>query len=221
MGFELKKLTESLKVGDVTSGNYTETTPTGQVRAIGESSGWDDVREELNVSNLDANRTNIVFDHFNTAIKIKDSSTYPDDPISISTQFPHAMVFGTGVEIRPHVHGLQQGATLPNLLLAYKKRIKNTTGIIETDYSNFSFLKFDTPAFTYVSGILEQIIRASPIDISDMGLSDTISFVIFRDTTNVSGLFAGAETISGDMYLTSFDYHARFQDLGSRSEFVK
>jgi hypothetical protein len=45
--------------------------------------------------------------------------------------------------------------------------------------------------------------------------------VLFRDTGNASGLFAGADPVAADVTIKYNDSHAKYNMLGSRDEIVK
>ncbi len=59
----------------------------------------------------------------------------------------------------------------------------------------------------------------------DFGAIDAVSaiidFKIYRDTTNASGLFAGADQQAGDAKLKEFDIHYQIDSSGSNQEFTK
>ena len=55
---------------------------------------------------------------------------------------------------------------------------------------------------------------------TDMNISDSISFAIFRDYTNVSTLF-NAETSSLDIHALEFDIKYKSDTLGSNTEYIK
>lgn len=78
-------------------------------------------------------------------------------------------------------------------------------------------------ARVYVSrGALNQI-----TDFNDItppagdGISNQLQVRIIRDTGNASGLFAGADGLAGDAYVTDFDTHKESDSLGSNSEYSK
>ena len=52
-------------------------------------------------------------------------------------------------------------------------------------------------------------------------VSAVIDFIVYRDSLNTSGLFAGADTYSDTANLKEFDFHYQVDSAGSNSEFAK
>lgn len=182
---------------------------------------WDDLSSSAVGSRIDTGTGRLEYDYFNCGVTFNSNARYPEEPLCLSLQFPHAMMLNATSVLRPHFHWFQSQSSRPNFLMAYKKVLKNTTITIETDYSNHNFLTPDHDAFTYSSGTLYQITAFAEVDISDMGLSDTFDIVFFRDSANASGLFAGADPVATNVIVKYIDCHVQFDSSGSRQEYIK
>lgn len=187
---------------------------------------WDDLSASLIASRLDTASGRLDYDYFNAGVNFNSNARYPEEPVIIPVQCKHGMVIGADVDgnpatFRPHFHWLQQQAARPNMLLGYKKTNYGTETTFETDFTNYTLLTPVADAFTYVSGTLAQITSFPVIDVSDLTISASMDFVLFRDTANASGLFAGADPVATDVTVKYSDSHVRFDERGSEQEFVK
>ena len=161
-------------------------------------------------------------DYFNAGVSFHSNARYPEEPAVLPVQARHAMLIGTGAVFNPHFHWLQQQAAIPNMLLGVKLTSYGVATTFETDWSNYAFSIPTTSKFTYPgSGTFPQITLFPSIDISSLTISGSIDVVIFRDTGNISGLFAGADPVATDVTIKYNDGHVRFDSKGSRQEYVK
>jgi hypothetical protein len=209
------------RFGKISAANYSAFEDDGTLVAKGDAAPWDDLSAAIIASGLDTASGRLGYDFFNAGVKFAVNARYPDEPVIIPVQLKHALLYGTGAVLKPHFHWLQRQSAIPNFLLGYKKISQGVITIFETDFSNLTLLNIDSHAFTYVSDTLPQISGFPDIDISEMGLSDQINFVLFRDTSNASGLFSGADPVAADVTVTFQDQHARFDMLGSRQPYTK
>jgi len=168
---------------------------------------------------LDAAATRYSYNVFNGAIQFDANARYPNEIISIHSQLLHEWKVGTPAD--PHLHWKQQSANIPNWLLGWKVTENGKADTIETDFTNWNFEVIDAHAFTYTSGVLDQISSFPEIPLLTAGISDMIDLVLFRDTTNASGLFAGADPEPLATYATDLDCHIQIDTPGSDFEFVK
>jgi len=203
---------------NIALGNYTEFEIDGSLEFIGDATVWEDLRFPLSGQRLDSSSGRIDFNYFNGGVDYQSNARYPDEPVSMLAQLSHGTKFD---EIRPHMHWLQISSDVPNWLLAYKVIENSETTTKETDFSNHTLLTIQSHAFTYVSGNLVQISSFGAIDISSLGISDCIHFVLFRDSSNTSGEFSGADPSSSVEFVYEFDVHYEIDTIGSRSEFTK
>lgn len=132
----------------------------------------------------------------------------------ISYQLKHA--WKKGSSIGPHIHWEQKSNAIPNFLIRYRWQANGQQKTTSwTDY------KCTTTAFPYVSGVLNQICYGDALaPPAGYSMSDILQVRIYRDTTNASGIFSGADNYAGDASITSQDAHLELSQIGSRSEYV-
>ena len=184
-----------------------------------EELGWEDLRFPFSGLRLDSNSTRYSYDYVNGLVCFNSNSRYPNEPISMIAQLPHS--WKEESQVRPHMHWIQTSSDQPNWLLAYRI-YKNGDGTsIDSDYSNYNFLTVESNVFPYASGNLVQISNFGMIDMTGVGLSDCIHFVVFRDVFNTSGEFERPESSESNAYSIEFDIHYQSNSLGSREEFIK
>lgn len=198
-----------------------EAVPPDGSNFIMDPSQWDDLSAPA--LGLPGNSTSgrLANNFYNAGMQFNSNARYPEEPIVISIQLFHALMFGTGAVFRPHIHWYQSQAAVPNFLMLYKKIRKGTLTTVETDYSNYTFLTPVTNVWTWTSGTLYQLTTFGEIDTSEMELSDTFDIIFFRDSANASGLFAGSDPVATNVIVKYIDCHVQFNSLGSRQEFVK
>jgi hypothetical protein len=137
------------------------------------------------------------------------------DYVVMSQQINHDWQLGT--DIRPHFHWWQVSANMPNWLLQYRWQRNG-----EAKTTAWTSSAFDANAFTYTAGTLTQITSFPDIvPPTGYGLSDVIQMRLIRDSTNVSGLFAGADPEAADVDAVSMDFHKQINTVGSRQPFSK
>lgn len=180
---------------------------------------WDDDKFPASGVRLDSASTRYSYDFFNGGIQFDSDARYINELLSMLEQFPHKKKIDT--VIRPHIHWMQTEANEPNWLLGYKKLSNGATITDETDFTNYTLLTKNANGFTYVSGNLIQITDFGDVSTSGMGVSDMIHWVLWRDTTNASGLFAGADPVNVGQTVFEFDVHFQIDTLGSRQEYIK
>lgn len=215
------RLTRSFVVGDKTCGNYTEFETDGTLIANGDATCWEDISAALIASRLDTASGRLAYDYYNGGVKFKANARYPDEPVVIPIQCRHSMLVGDGAVFRPHFHWLQEQTATPNMLLGYKLTNYGVATVFETDWSNYTFLVPSENVWVYASGVLAQITRFAEINISSLTLSASIDLVLFRDTANASGLFAGADPVDSDVTIKYSDGHVIEDMLGSSDEIIK
>ena len=208
----------TIRMGNTAGGSYTNIEADGTMAFIGEAVVWDDLKFPFTGVGLDDTSGRIDYDYFNCSIGFQANARYPEEPICALCQMPHK--WNEGTYIVPHIHWIQQAADVPNWLLAYKINPLGEAISVETDYSNYTLLTSST-VFTYVSGGLFQISSFGNIDMTGYQISDCIQFVIFRDSANASGQFAGADPSALVEHVVEFDVHYQVHTVGSRQEYIK
>jgi hypothetical protein len=209
------------KIGEVKEGNYTEIEDDGTIISYGEATCWDDLSQAIIAARLDIASGRLNYDYFNGGVTFNSNARYPEEPVVIPIQARHKMLYGAGAVLRPHIHWMQEQAAVPNFMLGYKLSNYGDTTTKEVDWSNYTFSVLQSHAFTYSASVLLQISAFTEIDISSLNISGSIDFVLFRDTGNVSTLFAGADPVATDVTVKYSDSHAKFNMFGSREEYVK
>jgi len=187
--------------------------------AGGDRAVWDDLRFPFTAQRLDSASTRYSYDYFNCGVEFDADARYPNEKICMMVQTPHAALEGANIE--PHIHWIQQGASMPNWLIAYRILKKNTDIGVQSDYSNYTFMPWSSNAFTYTSGDLHQITEFGTIDMTGTTFSDCLQIVLWRDTTNASGEFAGVDPSAISEITLEFDIHYEIDSLGSRLEYNK
>ena len=188
--------------------------------AIASNPKWEDLKFPFIGRNIDVSAGRISYNYFNGSVAYNANARYPEEPVSFFVQMPHEWKEGSA--IRPHVHWYQRSSNIPNWLLAYQFNSKGSTRpALNTDYSNHTFATLQSNAFTYTGDILHQVSSFPEIDMSGFKLSDCIHFLIFRDTGNVSGLFAGVDPSGDPEHGLEFDIHYQIDSYGSTQELIK
>lgn len=182
---------------------------------------WDDVSANLATTRVSLTTGRLEYDLFNGGLTFATNARYPEEPVSVPVQMKHAFRYGAGTYWHPHLHWLQASAQMPQFLLGYKITNFGMPSVIETDWSNYTFMIPDHNVFTYSSGVLAQMTGFPRIDLSSARLSASIDFVLFRDTAGASSFYAGADPYLDDVTVKYFDSHVQSDQLGSREEYEK
>ena len=102
-------------------------------------------------------------------------------------------------------------------MIQYRWQIQG--GAKTTAWTNY---KMNTPAFSYTSGVLNQICNGSGITPPNgAGISDILEVRIIRDNANATGIFAGANVYNATARVTSVDIHVEKDTIGSNDEYTK
>ena len=208
---------KKIRVGDVGAGNYFEIEDEGNVILNGDATSWDDLRFPASGSQLFSAAGRIDYNYDDCTLDLQDTCIYPTDVLCYLPQMSHAKQLGSAIEL--HVHWLQNQNATPNWLLGYRWINIGETAIA---VGSETLVKWTENAITYSSGTIHQLTEFGSITKS---VTDTLSSILqirlFRDTTNVSTLFAGADPYTGDAQLLEFDIHFIKDGFGSNEEYVK
>lgn len=180
---------------------------------------YDDLLGPLIGRNIDVASGRIDYNFFNGAVAFQANSRYPNEVVSIRSQITHRYKEGTNGD--PHLHWKQQSANIPNWVMGWKLSENGEADIIEIDYSNYNLSPISSHAFPYTSGVLNQISIFPEIPMATAKISDVLSIVLFRDTGNTTGLFAGADPSVLVELATDADVHIEIDSMGSEFEYVK
>lgn len=162
---------------------------------------WEDLRFPASATKLGAT-SKPDFDYTNIGLLFPQNDaaekTYYDP------QFPHFWLAGS--EIRPHIHYIQDEATLPTFKLRY--RWYNNGEAVPAAWDT---LTTSTAAFTYTSGAILQILGFGSISGTGMRVSSILDIVVWREDNDVTG----------DVLVKELDIHYQTNGKGSVLEYVK
>lgn len=176
---------------------------------------WDDLRFPFTGQRIDTSAGRVDYDYTELGIGYQSNALYPTDVVGMICQMHHRWKLESTV--RPHLHWFQNANNVPNWLLAYRK-YKNGDAIP----ASWTLVISSGESFTYSSGTILQITTFGDIDMTGIDtVSDFIDFKLYRDTNNVSTLFAGADPYSGTALAKEFDIHYQIDSSGSNEEYVK
>lgn len=202
--------------GCFTAGNYTQFEFDGTMVAYGLATCYRDELQSLASATLVSPAGDFELVQAEAAIRAEISARYPTDYVVTNHQLNHDWKLGTN--IFPHLHWWQTTANTPNWLIAH--RWQKQGSVKTTAWTN---VPWAANAFVWSAGELNQITGFGPI-VPPVGygqVSDIVQFRIYRDYTNVSGLFGGADPVAADQLMVNFDTHIQVDTLGSRQEYIK
>ncbi len=193
--------------------NFFDVDESGHVTLGGEATVWDDLppagiaAAKTSGPGVSLNLDEMTVD-FVAAANLSDFAVLP-------FQLSHRVKAGSSAH--PHVHWEQAQNHIPNWLVQYRWQRQG-----QPKTTAWTSIPCITPAFTYVSGTLDQITHTDPIEApANYGMSDILQMRLLRDSQNASGLFAGADPYTALARVSSFDPHVEFDALGSATEYSK
>lgn len=201
--------------GKTSEGNYVPLAVNSNGSLILE--GWDDSRFPFNNPNLETASSRLSYDRAELGVIFPDDSRLIGvDSMGMVDQIKHRWKLAS--TLKPHLHYKQSSDNTPNWLLyyrVYKNGIKIpsvwtvATGVDLLDYvadgaQIHSFPDIDMSAYT-----------------ENNDLSIFVDYILYRDTTNTSGKFAGTDPYIGDVLSKEFDVHFLSDGIGSREVFSK
>lgn len=196
--------------------DYTEFEADGTMVARGDATTWRDELQPLIGSRLESPASDIQINIPEGSVTFEASARYPTDYAVVVLQINHDWELGSNVHV--HIHWWQVIVEVANWLIA--TRWQKQGGAKTTAWTN-SIISAN--AYAWTAGTLNQITEFTPI-VPPVGygeVSDILQIRLFRDVTNVSGLFAGAEAAPADIDVVNLDAHIKTDTLGSREEYVK
>lgn len=205
---------ETLKIGDIEAGNYSEFEADGTMVAKGDATCFRDELQDLVKAAANNPASRLAYDFADGSLVYKINATVSDYAV-MNIQINHDWKLGT--PINPHIHWNQTQNNTPNWLIQYRWQANGESKTVP-----WISVRYTEDVFTYVSGSLNQITSFGFIDPPiDASLSDIVQMRIIRDTANASGLFAGPDPYTIDAPTYSFDIHIQIDTLGSRQTYVK
>lgn len=205
------------RIGAIADGNYAEIETDGTIVLFGGATTWRDELGPLIGQRLESPGSDIVQDVAEGATTFKSSARYPTDYVTQTLQLNHDWFYST---VDFHVHYWQAPTAVPNFLAGYRWQING-----EAKETAWTLLPLTVGIFTHPGVITLNQIFNGATDITPpvtASLSEGFQVRIYRDYTNASGLFSGAETSGLDVSAWSSDMHRRSNTLmGSREEYSK
>ena len=203
----------TLKVGDVSGGNYTEIEADGTIKLNGTATVFRDEMGELITKRITTPGSNITQNDAEGSIVFDDACDL-SDYVTMNVQLNHDRKIGAVVY--PHIHWWQASSDIPNWLIQYRWQTNGAAKV--TSWTN---LPYDSHVFTYTSGTLNQITDFGGITPSSDSISDILQLRLLRDTANASTEFAGADPLTGSVHAVNMDVHIEIDIVGSRTEYSK
>lgn len=198
--------TAPIRFGD--SSNYAEFDTDGSMVLNGTATVIKDEIHDLIKAAANNPSSHLVFDYTEGTLDFKNTCDLSDWAM-MNIQLNHDRMLTSVVE--PHIHWFQNENKTPNWLIQYRWQVNGQEKI--TAWTSKAYVENE---FTYSGTTLVQITSfgslTPPVTSS---LSDILQIRILRDVANVSTLFGGADTYTGDAEALSVDAHKICDRLGS------
>jgi len=210
-----QEVLNSLKIGDVTGGNYTQIESDGTIITRGDGTVWDDLVGTLIARRLTSTAGRLDYNYDENTITMQDNGdpNKSADRLIFNYQHPHSavqtnVIEGTQAVQRLHIHWEQTSTDRIVWQVEYRCQLngepKNTTWT--TVHAN----SVDNSVFPYVTGTLNQITNLVEVLIPENSLSATIQYRLTR-----------IDSTGNDIEATFIDAHIKLDSVGSRREFIK
>lgn len=208
---------KDLKAGDVYGNNYFEIETDGTDIRLGNATAWDESSQSFVGSNLFTVAGRVDYNFTELTVDYSTNARYPEEPVGVVIQALHGRKKDS--DIRPHLHWIQNSNNNPNILIEY--RWINNGGVASA--WTLKALTASDNKFAWTGIGMQQITEFNLPNGHGTGkeLSATFEVKIYRDTTNTSTLFAGADSYSGNWNVKYYDIHFEKDMIGSREEFIK
>ena len=178
------------------------------------TTGYGDLQGPLLGRNLESPASNIIQNNAEGAITFKTSARLADYVV-INLQISHRWKIGS--DIKPHIHWFQTSGAIPNFMIQYRWQRNG-----EAKTTAWASVKWQSNAFSYVSGVLNQITGFGAIlPPEGYNISDILQIRLIRDYTNQSGLFTDGDGLVAGVDAVSFDCHYEVDGIGSVKEYTR
>lgn len=205
---------DTLRVGNISGGNYFEVLSDGSVRLNGDATAY--IGEYVSLINATIQTVgNIVVDTDSGTIQFKTTATYPEEYAIINIQI--GQDWATGTPVVPHLHWIQQSTGTPNWLIEARWQV-NGNAFVDT-WTKYRWL---SNHHTYVTGSsMNQISSFSSLaPPSGAKLSEILQVKIYRDFANASAMFSGTDSFNNTALAYTMNVVRQSKGFGSRAEFV-
>ena len=208
--------------GDTSPTKFVLRKTTGTVTASDFGSyAWDDIIQPVMGKLLDSSSGKLDPDWQNKGIKLADSTVITNDTHKLHWGYQINHKFKLDGLCHPHIHWLQSQADSPNWWLRWRIWQNGQ------EAGPWHEIALDKHDFIYSSGTIMQIsYNENFINFANevpggLNVSDFLDVELTRDSNNDSGLFSGADPVSGNVVMKGFDPHLQVDAAGSRLELVK
>ena len=174
---------------------------------------WRDDVGQVAAKNFLSVAGRIEYDYAELTVNFTQTARYPEEPLGSPNQLNHWWMNHSVA--RPHIHWFQASSATPNLMIAWRL-VRNGHAVPAV----WTTAKYTSSLFTYTSGTMMQITQFPEIDCSTLSWSDDIDIKLYRDNTNASGLFAGADPVAATVRLKFFDLHLPVEHDGTVFEYT-
>lgn len=206
-------LTENLSLGDGT--NSLQISQTGEFKANGTATWFDDLRVELTVRAASAKSptyANMVGGIY--AYEFDNAVLASEKEVNFKMQIPHG--WKTGSAIHMHIHWVAKSTTSAGQKVRWGLEYvtANINGTLTTHDVIYATDPIDPPSTTPTANT-HYLTEFPDIDMTGMGLSNFLLCRLFRNSSNA------ADTYTDSAYVIGVDAHVEFDQLGSNQEFIK
>ena len=197
-------------------GGYSSFEDDGTLQAHGAATCWRDELQSVTGAQITSPSADFQQNVAEASVTAEATARYPTDYITTNWQINHDWVLGSS--IYPHIHWWQTEADMPNWLLAYRWQKQGTQKTMD-----WTELPWIANAAEWTAGTLNQITGFGAIEApeGDGEVSDIVQIRLYRDVTNVSTKFGGAEASPLDQDIVNLDVHIQVDMFGSREEYQK
>lgn len=206
----------SIRIGDVTNGNYAEISNNNAIRYNGTSTVWKDMVWDIFGKRLYTTAGKVTYDYVENCIVFKPGGNIAiaDDRIGGNQEINHEFKIGT-VTFYPHIHWWQQvtSKTVLPVRFALDYRLQSNGSAKTTAWTSIEVSagnSSDVYDFKAVpDGLYNQITCFPPITVT-CGLSDTFQI-----------RFARPDSEAIDVSVYFIDFHGEVDSDGSETELSK
>ena len=173
---------------------------------------YEDMRFPFTGQNIDTSTGRIDYDYTDLGVAFAANARYTEEVVGMICQLSHGRKPGS--MLYPHIHWLQNQAAMPNFLMLYRLVANGAAP------GGWTPALLSGNKFIWSAGMLLQISSFAAIDASSLvEVSDFMDIKFYRDTTNASGLFGGADPIGDPVTVKELDVHIITDRVGSKSEY--
>lgn len=206
---DVSALTAPLHLGS--AGDRTVVEQDGSLKFEGAATVWEDLDGRLNGSSLytAAGKADYSFTEVCVVLQPSGSLATAGDVVELAFQVKHAAKAGSPLKL--HIHWEQTDATARQF--SYTYRVQKQGAAKTADWATTVVVSTTTAgvnAFTYTSGVLNQISSLGEITLTDVGISAIVQVKLTR-----------TDAVVGDINVTYLDAHYEIDTVGSRQEYVK